>query len=328
MKKNIIALDLGATKCAAGLAHYDTETKNLSCSKHSSLKLTDATSLENLISQLEKKLDFSFSHADAICVGAAGHYDGKEIYHDRVYPYRMNFYELAKSKKWPAYDVVHDYVPIVCATFTSYMENPENIKRLNSCAVNPLGRRVALGVGTGLGLKDGVLLSSGEFWLGKNEMGHIGISIPPSLDKTHRERHDELIRFLHVHEPITFEKILSGHGLVRLYQFFYSNKEITPEQVGIEMREGRASDVMDAFAWYLGLLVGTVQLSFMPEGGIWITGGVALNHLEIFDKSEFFSGIHSSPAYLSQREHYPLGVLCNHHHAFLGGAYYAAKRLL
>jgi len=125
------------------------------------------------------------------------------------------------------------------------------------------------------------------------------------------------------------KKILTGQGLANLHQFFYPELSIlSPEEVGQKMQQGQVKELKEAFAWYLGLFVGTVQLAFMPEGGIWITGGVIMNHLDIFDYSDFFSGIYASPAYLLQREDYPLGVLCQPEHALMGGAYYAVKRLL
>ncbi len=335
MKKNFVTWDLGATKCTAGLVEYDTTTHALNCVKSFSIKLADTLSLEDLISQLETGLGFAMRDADAVCIGAAGHYDGEYLLLEGVYPYTMNFANTAKAQHWPNYEVIHDYSPIVCATFTSYMDNPANLKRLNQCDINPFGRRVALGIGTGLGLKDGVLFPDGEFWLGKNEVGHIGITAPPAADKVHLERHYELMRYLNEHSaendnyPITFEKILSGKGVLRLYKFFYPDSpESTPEEVGIKMHEGNIDEMLDAFAWYIGLFVGTVQLCFMPEGGVWITGGVSLNNLHVFDRPDFFAGIHASPAYMMQREEYALGVMCNPEHALIGSGYYAAKRLL
>ena len=327
MKKYIVAWDLGATKCAAGLVEYDPATQGFVCQKHVNLKLADTTSLENLIDKIETKMDYSMAEADAICIGAGGHYDGKYLLHANPYPYPMNFADMANVQKWPPFAVIHDYASIVCATFTDYMEHPKNIKRLNDCPIKQQGRRVALGIGTGLGLKDGVLFSNGDFWLGQNEMGHIGIVTPPSADKKHLDRHHEIIRFLK--QPVTFEKILSGRGTANLYQFLYpSERTITPEEVGEKLRKGEAKELLDTFAWYLGLFVGTVQLTFMPEGGVWITGGVALNHLDVFDRPDFFAGINASPAYLSQREEYPLGVLLNPEHALIGSGYYAVLRLL
>ncbi len=332
--KTIITWDLGATKCTAGLVEYDPVLQALDCHRHHTVKLSEATSLEDLISQLEAGLQFSMGKADAICIGAAGHYDGKYLLHTNPYPYPMHFANTAQLQHWPTFAVIHDYASIVCATFTSYMDQPNNIKRLNTCAMKTHGRRVALGIGTGLGLKDGVLFDNGDFWLGHNEAGHIGITLPPFADLHHLNRHKEIMRFLHAkfieqsNQPITFERILTGKGTVNLFEFFYpQEKKSTPEQVGMKMRAGLTPELLDAFAWYLGLFIGTMQLMFMPEGGIWMTGGVALNHLEIFDRPDFFAGIYATPAYLMQREEYPLGVLCNHEHALIGSGYYAVKRL-
>lgn len=335
MIKKIIAWDLGATKCAAGIVEYNPATHALSCKKHVKVKLAATTSLIDLIKQLEAGLGMNMHEADAICISAAGHFDGEHLLLEGLYPYPMPFAKNAVMLNWPIYTVIHDYAPIVCATFTSYMDQAKNIKRLNDCPIQPQGRRVALGIGTGLGGKDGVLFANGDFWLGKNEIGHIGITMPPIANQHHLDRHHELMKFLQQstlrrdNQPVTFEKILSGLGTVRLYQFFYPNNEhITPEQVGEKMRHGEAPEMVAAFAWYIGLFVGAVQLTFMPEGGVWITGGVALNHLEVFDHADFYAGIYSSPAYRTQRDEYPLGVLCNQEHALIGSGYYAAKKLL
>lgn len=329
MIKNIIAWDLGGTKCNVGLVSYQQNTQEFICKKTYSVKLADSVSLEDLVDQLELGLGASMSDVDAVCIAGAGQYDGESLHLEVPYPYPMPFAKIAKQRQWRSYDVIHDYAPIVCSTFTSYMNDPNNIKRLNVCSIQRHGRRVALGLGTGLGLKDGVLFPNGDFWLGRNEIGHIGITFPPHADPMQLQRHHELMRFLQSNKPVTFEKLLSGPGITRLYQFFYPNAgEVTPEQVGAEMETGKATEMLDAFAWYIGLFIGTVQLIFMPEGGIWITGGVALKHLDVFDRPDFFAGIMSSPAYYPQREQYPLGILCNTEHALIGGGYYAVKRLL
>lgn len=334
MIKNIITWDLGATKCNVGLIEYDTENQHLHCKKTFVIKLAHTTSLADLVLQLEQGLNFSMQTADAICIGAAGFYDGQHLLLEGIYPYNMPFAALAAASNWPSYAIIHDYAPIVCSTFTSYMEKNNNVKYLNNATIKPHARRVAFGIGTGLGLKDGVLFPNGDFWLGENEAGHIGIPTPPLAEKEDLQRHQELIKFLldnkvENHSALTFEKLLSGPGTVRLYQFFHSESDVlTPEQVGQKLRDGKAPETLDALAWYIGLFIGTIQLSFMPEGGIWITGGVSLNHLDVFDHPVLTQGIKSLPAYYSQREHYPLGVLCNQEHALMGGGYYASKRLL
>ncbi len=331
----IIIWDLGATKCAAAIIEYDESTQQLRCKKRSCVKIRAYQSLAALSQALEYLLEMPMSAARVICIGAAGQYDGECLQLVEGYPYPMNFAQLAKEKNWPRFAIIHDYSPIVCATFTSYIENAENISILNPATINPFGRRIALGVGTGVGLKDGLLFENGQFWLGTNEMGHIGVISPPLAEKIHLERHHELLKFLRSeglileNEAITFEKILAGHGIVKLHNFFdYAAKNQSPEEIGALIRAGKAKETLATFAWYLGLLVGTIQLAFMPDGGIWLTGGVILNHQDIFTQPEFSHGIEASPAYLNLRKEFPLAILLNPDHAFMGGAYYAQRRLM
>ncbi|OGT37872.1 MAG: hypothetical protein A3F12_03530 [Gammaproteobacteria bacterium RIFCSPHIGHO2_12_FULL_38_14] len=335
MTHKIITWDLGATKCAVAVVDYDKHQNHLHCKQSGLIKIRDCISLDQLTQELENVLDMKMSHADAICIGAAGQYNGESLQLAAGYPYAMHFAALAKQYNWPVFSVIHDYSPIVCATFTNYFEEPSNIKRLNAVPLHPLGRRIALGIGTGIGLKDGILFENGDFWLGTNEFGHIGVVMPPSASKQTLERHNALLYFLREKyilkkdEGLSFEKLLAGQGMAHMHHFFYPDqKNKTIEEVGDLVRQKKAPETLAAYAWYVGLLVGTAQLSFMPDGGVWLTGGVVLNHLEIFEQDDFFLGIEASPAYLNLRQQFPLGILCGKDHAFMGGAYYASKRLL
>lgn len=326
----VISWDLGATNCSAALVEYDKERDDYSVLKKISIKNRSYSSIDELIETIEAALHIKTSEVDAVCIGASGEYNGSELYHERGYPYKMDFARVQKEYSWPPTAIIHDYASIICATFTSYMNDPENLRILNRGEMNPYGRRVAFGVGTGLGLKDGILFPNGNFWLGTNEIGYIGISIPPASDKLHIKRHFELIKFMRAEgvlgddKLLSYENILSGRGTVLLHKFVKSDHtHITPEELGQQMRGGEADETRQIFAWYLGLFVGTVQLIMMPDAGLWITGGVALKHPRIFDCAEFYDGIESSPSYWRQRQGFPLGVMQNCDHAFIGGAYYA-----
>ncbi len=330
----IITWDIGATKCAAATVIYDEISQALTCQKSFRVKLRECDSFAHLTDTIEQGLDIKMSAADVICIGAAGQYDGDVLQLDKGYPYVMNIAEVAKQNNWPEFAVVHDYTPIVCATFTPYINDPNNIKLLNPGSFDPHGRRVALGIGTGLGVKDGVLLPDGNFWIGTNEMGHIGITQPPLAHKYYLRRHKELIKFMRSEgfvqkdTPLSFERILSGSGIAALHQFISCEAvPRAPEEVSEQCHSGQADETLAMVAWYMGLFIGTVQLAFMPSGGIWISGGVVLKNIHLFDHDEFYRGIGASPAYQNLRTEFPLGVLINPEHAFLGAAYYAVKRL-
>lgn len=332
---HIVTLDLGATKCAAALVEYHTTTQKFRALRTCHVILAETSSLQDLIQQIEAKLQVRFCDADAVCIGAAGQYNGRELIHlSGVYPYAMPFAALAQIENWPPYAVLHDYDTVVCATFTNYMQDTQNLLPLNDCPPDPYQRRIALGLGTGLGLKDGVLLPNDDFWLGKNEMGHIGIIHPPKALSSRLQQHKECMNYFSSYQAktnnqITFENVLTGRGLVHLFQFFYPQQPTpTPAAASEKMAAGAAPELLDLFAWYLGLFVGTVQLTFLPAGGIWITGGVVMKNLEIFRQASFTEGIQASPAYLHERSTYPMGVMINPEHALIGAGFYAVKRLL
>jgi len=329
--KTIVSWDLGGTKCAAGLIHHRND-QEYDCVKKCHITLKDCDSLDDLIHKIDQELGFDSAKADAVCIGGAGQFNGRELILQNGYPFAMDFARAQQQHGWRNFTVIHDYSSVACATFTSYMNN-SNVKMLHQGELDPYGRRVTLGIGTGLGLKDGVLFPDGNFWLGTNEVGHIGITVPPHCSVHELQRHNALMQFLREHananEPITFESILTGQGFVNVYEFFHGkDASLTPEAIGQHFSQGNAHECLQTIAWYLGLFIGTVQLIFMPTGGVWITGGVILKNLNVFDLPDFKKGIDASPCYQPQREKFPLGVLCNPEHALIGCAFYAVNKLL
>lgn len=331
MTKKIIAVwDLGATKCAVGLVEYDTQTEKFKNLRDTTLYLNEFFSLEDLTEGLEKNLEISFSEVDKILIAGAGIYDGQTLNLTNGFPYPMTFARLAESRRWPAMEVVHDYVPIICGTFIADLQDDAQVHFIHRGDLEPYGRRVVFGIGTGLGFKDGVLLQKKRFWLGANEVGHIGVPFPPRASMEEKQIHEEFMYFLRTqtdlarHDmPVTFEKILSGKGLSRLHQFVTAAKQhLLPHEVGDLLRSGEAQETLSLFAWYIGLLVGTLELIFMPAGGTWMTGGVLLKHANVVRHPSLRKGVLASPAYTEERKSFPLVLMHDKNLLFLGGAYY------
>ena len=119
------------------------------------------------------------------------------------------------------------------------------------------------------------------------------------------------------------KKFFSGKGTSRFHQFVTAAKQhLLPHEVGDLLRAGEAQETMALLAWYLGLLIGSLQLMFMPSGGIWMTGGVLLKHADVVRHPHLKRGINASPAYLEERKRFPLVLMKEKNLIFLGGAYH------
>lgn len=314
----IISLDIGATKCAAAIMQVI--GGDISCKQQARINLSECDSFLHLTKQLEAQLQFLFKDAGFICIAASGRYKQGIIIHERGYPFSMNVAETAKKYNWKAFAVIHDYVPVACATYCDTASTYS--KTLHRGLVKENARRVALGVGTGLGIKDCIKLPSGEYWFGENEAGHVAIPLAPHHDNAMLEKHQALLSFLNEHsllehgEGFSFESLLSGNGLVRLHQF--TQNSIEPISAKDVCKEAWAQ-----FSWYLGLYVATLQLMFMPFGGVWIAGGVIQKNLHLFDSDDFANGLQALPAYSKDRNSMPIYVFCDEMIVHYGCAFYA-----
>jgi glucokinase len=328
-----VVWDLGATKCAAAVVVVEQGTYTVLTSVVTFLR--DETSLRSMAENLHARLQIDLRQVDGICIAAAGCYDGQMLHLASGYPFPMCFADVAREQLWPYFEVVHDYTPVVASTFVC-QQKPSSVVMLRQGEVEECGRRVAFGIGTGLGLKDAVLTSSGGIWFGSNEVGHIGVIHPPLGNTEYAKCHADFMRFLALqtkrhHQPVTFETILSGQGFAHCYNFIASpGRDLSPQQVQALIDGGCVyrDEMLGLFAWYLGLFVGSLQLIFMPSGGIWMGGGVIKKNLSIFTSNvmdKFWAGVDSSPAYAEQRHKFPLGVMQADELIFMGGAFYAAQ---
>src|SRR5665213_990227 len=105
MNKTIIAWDLGATNCTAGLIQANEQTGELICQRTYAVKLQETESLADLVTRLENGLQHKMANAHAICIGGAGKFDGRTLLHTNPYPYPMQFSEVAEQQHWPVYTV-------------------------------------------------------------------------------------------------------------------------------------------------------------------------------------------------------------------------------
>ncbi len=160
-----------------------------------------------------------------------------------------------------------------------------NSGALSSNALKDNVIRVAVGAGTGLGVA----------WLQENqgtvraydsEGGHIDFA-PVN------ETQVELLQYLQQSfAHVSYERLLSGAGLVALYEFCAGkacsniNAEWVNKQSENDEAAGRA---LSLFVQIYGAYIGNIALLFKPSGGIFITGGIAAKILKKMQSEVFIN---------------------------------------
>jgi glucokinase len=168
------------------------------------------------------------------------------------------------------------------------------ISSLDSLKKNPL--RVAVGAGTGLGLSWLQNADTDDCTAFGTEGGHIDFA---PADATQIR----LLQFLQEsHAHVSYERILSGEGLVSLYAFCAANiddehspvgavsppEDITAEWVSRNAEnDAAAKSALQLFVRIYGAYIGNIALLFKPQGGIYITGGIAGKIIDHMRTAEF-----------------------------------------
>jgi glucokinase len=137
------------------------------------------------------------------------------------------------------------------------------------------GTRVVLGPGSGLGV--GVLVPDGKRWrVLQSEGGHADLAPGGMLEL-------EVLSLLHQRlDGVCWESVLSGPGLINLYNVVCAIWGSEPEPLSAEMISERGLDATDPvchqtlemFLGWLGAAAGNLALTFCARGGVFISGGI------------------------------------------------------
>lgn len=146
---------------------------------------------------------------------------------------------------------------------------------------------LALGPGTGFGMAAAVP-SSGHWTVVSSEGGHATLSI-----LGHREL--DIVEHLHGRgHPTAIEEVLSGPGLLNLYQAIAGldgspQAANTQEQVTQLARNGDklGLEALDLFFRFLGRTTGDMALAFNAAGGVYLAGGILPKLLSELERSRF-----------------------------------------
>ncbi|WP_037314080.1 family 1 glycosylhydrolase [Ruegeria halocynthiae] len=168
----------------------------------------------------------------------------------------------------------------------------DEVQVLQGAPTPPVGTRLVVGPGTGLGV--GALVhSEGRYHTASGEGGHIGLS-PRHVDEVEvfgAARHIAAECFFDDSLTLEAEMFLSGTGLPILYRAvgmaagqtdtpIRSAKDILHDaQAGTDPIAQKTAHM---FTTHLGALMGDLAVAYMPTGGVFLVGGVAEKNRWLF----------------------------------------------
>jgi glucokinase len=178
---------------------------------------------------------------------------------------------------------------------------------------------VVLGPGTGLGVA-GYLPRGGEDAVVVGEGGHVSM---PSV--TDREA-EVLAAARHELGHVSAERLLSGDGLVRLYETLASLDRIeAPLRSASEITNAAAAQgcslccaAFDMFCDLLGTVAGNLALTFGARGGVYIAGGIVPKTRDTFAASRFRQRFEAKGRFRDYLAQIPTWIVIHPEPAFLG----------
>jgi len=191
------------------------------------------------------------------------------------------------------------------------------------------GVRLVIGAGTGLGVA-WLSAHDGTYWVHPSEGGHMDFA--PVNDTQCR-----LLNYLqHRHGHVSYERIVSGPGLVSIYEFMREAGLSTPspqflaamdeedDAAAVISRFSRHGDeaiahrVVDLFLSVYGAFVGNLALASLPRGGIYVAGGIAAKMAEQLNRGEFINALLYKGRFSGLLSTLPVHVVLNRNIGLMG----------
>lgn len=208
---------------------------------------------------------------------------------------------------------------------------------LQAAPVQATQPKLVIGAGTGLG--QAMLLADGDSWrVLATEAGHMGFAPNDPLQ-------DRLLIWLRERfDHVSVERVLSGPGLVMLYDFLrdYLSDPEDPS-CRLAMTEGDpaaaiarfarqpdsllAVKTMALFVSLFGAQAGNAALSCLPRGGVYLAGGIAAKNADAFVGSDFIDAFSAKGPMRELMQQFPVNLVLVEDCGLRGAEQLAVKAL-
>jgi glucokinase len=322
----ILAGDIGGTN--ARLACFQPKHGHLDLISERVFPSREYGGLGDIVSQF---LHDSSARPEVACFGIAGPVQNGRVETSNL-PWIIEQSRLAKQIELPATLLIND---LEASAWGIGALGAQDLVPLNQVA-HPGGNQAVIAPGTGLG-------EAGLFWDGSRhqvfacEGGHADFGPQGELQI-------ELLRFLASrYEHVSYERILSGPGLVNVYQFLRGKSGAgEPPGFAAELAKGDAAaaiscaaldgtnplaeQALDLWISVYGAEAGNLALKAMATGGIFLGGGISPKILPKLTGPLFMNSFLAKGRLRPLMQSMPVQVITNDKAGLLGAARCAAAK--
>jgi glucokinase len=269
------------------------------------------------------------SSFEAACFGVAGPIgaDGKTARLTNL-PWVIDSDALARELSIPRVRLLNDFQAVGCSIEALTADDLVVLQAGDSA---PRTNRALIGAGTGLG--QGLLIWIGQYYEAiPSEGGHVDFAPTDEVQV-------DLLRFLRQqYGRVSYERVLSGAGLVQLYRFFRqrgvagsldaADPEAAPARVttaALAETDPAAVAALRIFVSIYGAQAGNVALATLALGGVYIAGGIAPKILPALHEGTFMRAFLDKGRYTELLKRVPVCVITNERAGLLGAALVASR---
>lgn len=323
----ILAGDIGGTH--ARLALFDATNGRLKLVNEAVYPSRDYPGLEQIVSTFVRN---DSGKVDAACFGVAGPVREGRAQISNL-PWAVETSSLSSELKLSSTFLINDLEAMAWGIGAL---QPSDVVTLNLGARNACGNRAVIAAGTGLG-------QAGMYWDGRQH--HIFACEGGHTDFAPRgDNQVELLRYLEAKfGRVSYERVLSGPGLVNIYQFLRDTGQgeepkwlaeklaigdpaAVISKAAMDGKSPLCEQALDIFVAIYGAEAGNLALKLMSTGGIFVTGGIAPKILAKLSSERFLDAFLDKGRMRPLLESMPVQVIVNESTGLLGAARCAVVR--
>ncbi|SFR60584.1 glucokinase [Thiomicrospira sp. ALE5] len=330
MKQQVLVADIGGTNCRFQIWQYDVNAalpaeQAWSCLFKQRYASVNYARFDQLLEQVESASDITCF--DAIVIGVAGPVQNQQVQFTNLH-WSLSQAQLQARYPKALVALLNDFTIAAYALDGLTKEQYRPLYQPEKLIASGNKQRLLVGAGTGLGV---ALLDDcgANLSVVATEAGHVDFAPLNDFDA-------QLQAWLmQSWDHVSFERLVSGDGLVAIYQFLTQQACFDPTHgpTAATVAELAASDdkmaiqAIRLFWSYYGQFIGNMILCWPAFGGVFIAGGIAPKLLSWIESSAFFTRLYQKGRMRGIVASCPLNLILTDDLGLLGARNYASYQI-